>query len=100
MRLIGVRRLEASLFRNALEEPGNGRCATISRNRPEPAPYPPAGRIAGGAMITGPYEVRFAVKALPAAGARPNELTRTMAPHPLVHQELPTTPSTSSTTTA
>ena len=37
-------------------------------------------------MIAGPNEVRFAVKALPAAGARPNELTRTMAPHPLVYQ--------------
>ena len=43
-------------------------------------------------MITGPDEVRFAVKALPAAGARPNELTRTMAPHPLVYQELPYDP--------
>ena len=37
-------------------------------------------------------QVRFAVKALPAAGALPNELTRTMAPHPLVYQELPYDP--------
>ena len=36
-------------------------------------------------------DVRFAVKALPAA-ARPNEMTHTMAPHPLVHQELPYDP--------
>ena len=43
-------------------------------------------------MTIGPDEVRFAVKALPAAGARPNELTRTMAPHPLVYQELPYDP--------
>ena len=43
-------------------------------------------------MITGPSEVRFAVKALPAAGTLPNELTRTMAPHPLVYQELPYDP--------
>ena len=39
-------------------------------------------------MITGSSDVRFTVKALPAAGARPNELTRTMAPHPLVCQVL------------
>ena len=43
-------------------------------------------------MITGSNEVRFAVKALPAAGTRPNETTRTMAPHPLVYQELPYDP--------
>ena len=43
-------------------------------------------------MTIGPDEVRFAVKALPAAGSRPNELTRTMAPHPLVYQELPYDP--------
>ena len=36
-------------------------------------------------------DVRFAVKALQAA-ARPNEMTHTMAPHPLVHQELPYDP--------
>ena len=36
-------------------------------------------------------DVRFAVKALPAA-ARPNEMTHTMAVHPLVHQELPYDP--------
>ena len=37
-------------------------------------------------------DVRFAVKALPAAAARPNEMTHTMAPHPLIHQELPYDP--------
>ena len=43
-------------------------------------------------MINESEEVRFAVKALPASGARPNELTHTMAPHPLVYQELPYDP--------
>ncbi len=36
--------------------------------------------------------LRFVVTALPANGARPNELARTMAPHPLIHQELPYSP--------
>ncbi len=36
-------------------------------------------------------DLRFVVTALPANGARPNELARTMAPHPLIYQELPTT---------
>ncbi len=36
--------------------------------------------------------LRFVVMALPANGARPNELARTMAPHPLIHQELPYSP--------
>ena len=49
-------------------------------------------------MIAGPNEVRFAVKALPAAGARPNELTRTRPR--LSTRSCPTTPSSSSTTTA
>ena len=35
---------------------------------------------------------RFAVKAFPAKGSRPRELTRTMAPHPLSYQELPFDP--------
>ena len=35
---------------------------------------------------------RFAVKAFPAKGSRPRELTRTMAPHPLSFQELPFDP--------
>ncbi len=37
-------------------------------------------------------DVRFAVKALPAASGPPNEFTQTMAPHPLVYQELPYDP--------
>lgn len=36
--------------------------------------------------------VRFAVLPLPADDARPSEFARTMAPHPLVHQELPYDP--------
>ncbi len=36
--------------------------------------------------------VRFAVRALPWAGERPNELNRTMAAHPLMYQELPYEP--------
>ncbi len=36
--------------------------------------------------------LRFVVMALPANGAHPNELARTMAPHPLIHQELPYNP--------
>lgn len=36
--------------------------------------------------------LRFVVLALPANGAHPNELARTMAPHPLIHQELPYNP--------
>ena len=36
--------------------------------------------------------LRFIVTAWPAKGARPNELARTMAPHPLIHQELPYSP--------
>ncbi len=43
-------------------------------------------------MTIRPDDVRFAVKALPAASGRPNEFTRTMAPHPLVYQELPYDP--------
>ncbi len=39
-----------------------------------------------------PDDVRFAVKALSAASGQPNEFTRTMAPHPLVYQELPYDP--------
>ena len=35
---------------------------------------------------------RFAVKAFPAKGSRPRELSRTMAPHPLSYQELPFDP--------
>ncbi len=35
---------------------------------------------------------KIAVKVTPDATARPNELARTMAPHPLVHQELPYDP--------
>lgn len=37
-------------------------------------------------------ELRIVVKALEAEGARPNELARTMLPHPLVYQELPYDP--------
>ena len=33
--------------------------------------------------------LRFVVHPLPAAGVRPNELARTMIPHPLIYQELP-----------
>ena len=65
---------------------------------PRAGSAPPAGRIAGGTMVAGPNEVRFAVKALPAAGARPNELTRTRPR--LSTRSCPTTPSSSSTTTA
>jgi len=36
--------------------------------------------------------LRFAVKALPAEQARPRELSRIMAPHPLMYQELPYDP--------
>jgi glycine cleavage system aminomethyltransferase T len=36
--------------------------------------------------------LRFVVNALPSEGARPNELARTMAPHPLIYQELPYSP--------
>ncbi len=36
--------------------------------------------------------MRFVAKALPNAGARPRELARTMAPHPLSYQELPYDP--------
>ncbi|RDD60154.1 aminomethyltransferase family protein [Ferruginivarius sediminum] len=36
--------------------------------------------------------VRFAVLPLPTEGARSSEFARTMAPHPLVHQELPYDP--------
>lgn len=36
--------------------------------------------------------VRFAVKALPGDGAKGEEFMRAMAPHPLVHQELPYDP--------
>lgn len=43
-------------------------------------------------MTTGFENVRFAVKALPVAGARPNEMVRTMASHPLAYQELPYDP--------
>ncbi len=38
-----------------------------------------------------PEDWRFAVKPLP-GGGRPNELMRTMAPHPLIYQELPHDP--------
>jgi len=37
-------------------------------------------------------DLRFVVTALPANDTRPNELARTMAPHPLIHQELPYRP--------
>ena len=37
-------------------------------------------------------DLRFVVRALPADGVQPNELARTMAPHPLIHQELPYDP--------
>ena len=43
-------------------------------------------------MITGSSDVRFTVKALPAAGARPNQPTHSMAAHPLVCQVLPCDP--------
>ncbi len=43
-------------------------------------------------VLGGPRGYRFAVKATPDDGARPNELLRTMAPHPLVYQELPHEP--------
>ncbi len=36
--------------------------------------------------------LRFVVHPLPAAGVRPNELARTMIPHPLMYQELPYNP--------
>ena len=36
--------------------------------------------------------IRFVVTALPGDCARPNELARTMAAHPLIHRELPYNP--------
>ncbi len=36
--------------------------------------------------------LKFVVTASAAKGARPNELARTMAPHPLIYQELPYNP--------
>ena len=36
--------------------------------------------------------LQFAVIATPANGSRPNEFARTMAPHPLIYQELPYNP--------
>lgn len=36
--------------------------------------------------------LRFVVHPLPATGVRPNELSRTMIPHPLMYQELPYNP--------
>lgn len=36
--------------------------------------------------------LKFVVTASEASGARPNELVRTMAPHPLIYQELPYNP--------
>ena len=36
--------------------------------------------------------LRFVVKALPTEGAPPSEFARTMAPHPLMYQELPHDP--------
>lgn len=47
--------------------------------------------FAGGPMRNNKTH-RFVVKAFPAEGARPNELARTMAPHPLIHHELPFEP--------
>jgi glycine cleavage system aminomethyltransferase T len=37
-------------------------------------------------------DLRFAVHPHPGAGLRPNELTRTMSPHPLMYQEMPYNP--------
>lgn len=37
-------------------------------------------------------QLQIAVTVKPASGERPNELARTMAPHPLIHQELPYDP--------
>ncbi len=39
-----------------------------------------------------PEQLQIAVTVKPASGERPNELARTMAPHPLIHQELPYDP--------
>jgi aminomethyltransferase len=39
-----------------------------------------------------PEQLQIAVVVRPAAGEHPNELARTMAPHPLIHQELPYSP--------
>ena len=39
-----------------------------------------------------PAQLQIAVVVRPAAGEHPNELARTMAPHPLIHQELPYSP--------
>ena len=40
-------------------------------------------------MTTHHTNLKFVVTASEASGARPNELARTMAPHPLIYQELP-----------
>ncbi len=48
--------------------------------------------LTGGSMSDQSNDLRFVITALPARGARPNELARTMAPHPLIYQELPYNP--------
>ena len=39
-----------------------------------------------------PEQLQIAVTVRRTAAERPNELARTMAPHPLIHQELPYDP--------